>query len=377
MPDHLVIVASAGPRNSNGGIHSLFELTKHLADWDVTLVTQRDAPLLQKWRTTSISTKVIPYVGYTRYWTSQIQFAKLFRRLPAKAVVCNDIVSMLCVAPIARLHSIPVVFFVRDIFEPNRRYGCKWQLAAQLASTIVVLSEEMQMALNSRLRAFTRKIRIEPVYSNVDLQAMRPPTANDRRTTRRELGIEQDEFAIVYTAGFCDKKNQLELIKALPSLFNQMPSARVHFVGDFASDDPYCNKCASEAASLGILHRMVFHGYCSAVSRWYQAADCTLLASRREGLARAMIESLACGTPVVSFDVCSAEEILSKSGCGFVAAQGDYDELFGAVTRLNGNEHLRNNMGQSGRELSERLFDPIKNTARFSELIHELCRSTR
>jgi glycosyltransferase involved in cell wall biosynthesis len=96
----------------------------------------------------------------------------------------------------------------------------------------------------------------------------------------------------------------------------------------------YARRCLETVRRLGLEEHARFHGFSDRVTEWYQACHIVLLASRREGLARCMIESLACGTPVVSFDACSAREVLEEHDCGRVVPQGGYAGLAAAYVRL-------------------------------------------
>jgi glycosyltransferase involved in cell wall biosynthesis len=51
---------------------------------------------------------------------------------------------------------------------------------------------------------------------------------------------------------------------------------------------------------------------------WYNAADVFCLASKREGWPNVLMESLACGTPVVAADIVSVPEIVSSNRNGFI-----------------------------------------------------------
>jgi glycosyltransferase involved in cell wall biosynthesis len=173
----------------------------------------------------------------------------------------------------------------------------------------------------------------------------------------------------------CAKKNQLALIEQLPALFDQTPQAHLHFVGDFDPQrDSYARRCEAAVNSGGLAERVTFHGYSTRIGDWYRAADCVLLASRREGLARCMIEALACGTPVVSFDVTSAHEILDRCGPQLVAPQGDYARLFAALGRLAEDPDARAKIGRTGAELARRRFSAEAATTQFAQLASRLTR---
>jgi glycosyltransferase involved in cell wall biosynthesis len=101
---------------------------------------------------------------------------------------------------------------------------------------------------------------------------------------------------------------------------------------------------------------------------WYRAFDLLAIASRNEGLARCMVESLACGTPVVSFDVCSAREILEEHNCGVAVPQGDYQQLVQAITTLARDNDKRRRFGAAAVAAAHELFDSRRIVARYEEL---------
>ena len=161
-------------------------------------------------------------------------------------------------------------------------------------------------------------------------------------------------------AAFEPRKGQLDFIReAAPRLVRSAPRARVYFVGDF---DPvgndYARRCLEEAERAGLMKSVSFVGYTERVADWYRALDAVTISSRNEGLARCMIEAVACGTPVVSFDVCSAREVLEERGCGVVVAGGDHAGLAGALARLASDASERGRLGGRGVAAARELFDP-------------------
>jgi glycosyltransferase involved in cell wall biosynthesis len=100
-----------------------------------------------------------------------------------------------------------------------------------------------------------------------------------------------------------------------------------------------------------------------------------IVASRNEGLARCMIESLACGTPVVSFDVCSAREILQGHDCGVVVSGGDYDAMVHEIVTLFEAGEVRAELGHRAAEAAKKLFNPPEIISRYEQLYLSLTKN--
>lgn len=67
---------------------------------------------------------------------------------------------------------------------------------------------------------------------------------------------------------------------------------------------------------------------------YYSAADILVLASSREGWPNVLLESLACGTPVVATDVGGVPEIIQKDGVGRLMKKPSSADLVNAVKLL-------------------------------------------
>jgi glycosyltransferase involved in cell wall biosynthesis len=298
----------------------------------------------------------------TDFITSNTQMVRLVRERGIRVIHCNDHPALWTAAPGARLAGARVVSNLRDTLGVR---GPKWKMSRILSDRLVVLSDEMKSYVETvlprpRLLPGSRFAPVERIYSLVDLEQMSPLEPAERALLRRRLGIEEQTFAIAVVAAFVAKKQQLGLIRHLAAHPGSIPrDGRFYFVGDFSPDtDAYCRACQAEAGSEALADRLRFVGYTPAVRDWYRAADVILVPSREEGLARCMIEGLACGTPVVSFDVCSAREILEGGGCGSVVPQGDYPDLLAALSRLQGDAPGRARLGRAGAELARRRFAP-------------------
>ena len=103
----------------------------------------------------------------------------------------------------------------------------------------------------------------------------------------------------------------------------------------------------------------------------FKALDAIVIGSRNEGLARAMIEGMACGVPVVSFSVCSAREMLDDTAAGEVVLNGDHVALAEALIRLAADPKRSAEMGRCGRLVAEQKFETERVRAGYLALYDE------
>ena len=89
---------------------------------------------------------------------------------------------------------------------------------------------------------------------------------------------------------------------------------------------------------------------------------------------RGMIEAMSCGRPVVSFDVCSAREVLLQQSAvaGAVVEMGDYEAMARALIRYATDRNAQAAAGRAGSEIAGSLFDPDRVVERHEAVYREL-----
>ena len=96
------------------------------------------------------------------------------------------------------------------------------------------------------------------------------------------------------------------------------------------------------------------------------------MTSRYEGFPMVLLETMACGLPVVTYTCkCGPREIIRDGEDGFLVEEGDTDRFEACLVRLMKDERLRQEMGRRARENITR-FSQENVMARWRQLYEEL-----
>ena len=88
----------------------------------------------------------------------------------------------------------------------------------------------------------------------------------------------------------------------------------------------------------------------------YQQTDVVASLSRYEGFGYTALEAMACGKPVVAFDVTGLRDVLAQGASGFLVTPGDVAGLAGKCRLLVDQPDLARRMGATGRTVATGQF---------------------
>ena len=159
--------------------------------------------------------------------------------------------------------------------------------------------------------------------NGVDLDLLKP---GNRSRARRELGLTRRTLGSV--GWLIERKGHHHVIRALASL----PDTDLLIVGE----GPERDSLERLAGSLGLTGRVRFLGTLTQqnLAAVYGALDALVLASSREGWANVLLESMACGTPVVASAIWGTPEVVTSPDAGVLMEKFDAEGIVDGVRRL-------------------------------------------
>jgi glycosyltransferase involved in cell wall biosynthesis len=227
-------------------------------------------------------------------------------------------------------------------------------LHARLADALI--------ATNSRTAADLRRIlrvpeeKLHTILGGVDTGCFFPDPEG-RRRLRDMWGLAEHEFAVGLLGRFDEVKGQKELIRAVGMLRaegrRQVRLVLAGFPASLSRED--LTTCLSEA---GLADSTVITGRRSDIRACIAALDLGVAASTgSEAIARAALEIMACGVPLLGSDVGVMSDLLDASA---LVPPGDVPALADALRRILDEPARKETLARRQRmrmeELSERLF---------------------
>ena len=165
--------------------------------------------------------------------------------------------------------------------------------------------------------------RVVVLRNGVDLELFYPV---DRATARSRLGMHRRTLGSV--GHLIGRKGHHHVIRALA----RIPDTDLVIVGN----GPERRSLENLAADLRVNDRIRFLGTMdqAALRDVYTALDALVLASSREGWANVLLESMACGTPVIASAVWGTPEVVSTPQAGVLMPSLDEHGIVAAVDKL-------------------------------------------
>ena len=221
----------------------------------------------------------------------------------------------------------------------------------------IVANSQAGAVFNRRVLGFPAD-HYRVVRNGVDTTRFRPV---DAMATRTSLGLAPTTPVIGMFASLKPQKNHPLLLRAARAILDALPDARFLFVGDILpggkhGSNDYARNVQDSVDELGLRSACQFLGNRTDLPELYSSCDLTVLPSLFEGTPNAVLESLACGCPVVATDVADNALIVPDRQVGRVVPSNDQEALSRAIVEILTVPGYRATLAANARAWAEREF---------------------
>lgn len=254
----------------------------------------------------------------------------------------------------------------------HKRYDLShlhWTLKRKAVERLrpVIVSPSRHYAQKARQSGLFRGCHVEHIPNGIDTTAFSPV---EKRLARNLLHLPQDVPLLLFSAmNTEDHRKGFDLLaQALQNIQNaQQFDLHCLVVGASHSGKqvlPY------PSHYLGRLHDTI------ALTLAYSAADMFICPSREDNLPNTILESMACGTAVVAFDVGGIADMVAHGKTGYIAQAEDPMDLAEGIRQLVVNSDHRQQQAATARRVVEQTFAIEAISQRYRNLYENILRDS-
>jgi glycosyltransferase involved in cell wall biosynthesis len=158
------------------------------------------------------------------------------------------------------------------------------------------------------------------------------------------------------------------LLEAWAQVAEQHPTWSLRIYGDGPLED----ELAARAAAPDLAGRARLVGFTPDLPRVLLRSQVFVLSSRFEGMPMVLLEAMAAGSAVVSFDCPTGpRQLITHEVNGLLVPPGSVDDLAAAIQRVLADDALRRDLGRNAR-LAVRQLDPAVVARRWDRLLNDV-----
>ena len=226
--------------------------------------------------------------------------------------------------------------YILDLYLPKNQLFAK--LIHSKRHRIVTITE----VIKKKIEADYHLKNIKKIQNPIDILAI-------ENSSKTSLDI---DFQFIIAAGRMTENKQFDLLIKCYAASN-LPENNIKLI--LLGDGENRKSLEVLTFELNLSDKIIFKGQVENPFVYFANAKFLVLSSLHEGLPMVLLESLACGTPVISFDCLSGpSEIIVNKQNGLLVENQNFNQLKEAINLFHDNETLYNYCKQNSKKSIEK-----------------------
>lgn len=259
-----------------------------------------------------------------------------------------------------KCHRCPQLGGKRSRDVAYRVWTRKEQVFSNVSRTrLKIVAPSRWLAETAKNSAIFSRFDVSVIPYGVDVTTFRP---KNRREERKNYGIDDGAFVILFVASYQTARKGFDYLREVIKEIGKEDAITVVSVGP-----------KIELDFPGVIHRNLGYIY----SAWemagiYSAVDVYVIPSLEDNLPNTVLESLACGVPVVGFETGGIPDMVEMDKTGLIVKKGDIGMLRNAILGLMRNKVKRDEMSRECRKIATRRYSLEAQAELYLELYRDV-----
>lgn len=348
--------------NLEGAPKSFYELAKGLKRAgcvEPVVLSHVDGPLMELYKQEGIEVKVIEnfnLFGLTtkkqldNFYENQV---KLIRSLDIDVIYGNTI-ELFWAMQCAKKLDIPSVWNIRESEDPFSSYNYNARIKESMIDALrypykVVFvadaTKNVYEPLNTQHNFMT-------IHNGFDKELANTKTKNTtREIVRAKLNIEKDELSVLILGTVCDRKGQMDLLKAIEKLDNRHTNNMKFFI---VGDRKYLAYSQEMHKLIDTLpenkrSRITVVDETPEIHKYYLSSDIFVCSSRVESFPKVIQEAMYYKLAIITTPVFGIVEQVKHNTSALYYEPGDIEKLTQHIMKLSSDEKLRKQLSTNAK----------------------------
>lgn len=184
-------------------------------------------------------------------------------------------------------------------------------------------------------RSILKDKEIKLIYNGVDESVFKN---HDKRKARKHLNLPQDKLVLLFVA-YGGLETKIKGAHLIQHVLERLPRENVLFLS-----------IGNVTANPGYLKALPYIDDEKQLAYYYSAADLFIYPSLADNCPLVVLESLSCGTPVITFNTGGIPELVGHEETGYIAEYNNITDLTKGLEYYMKNPRLLKKMGKNARE---------------------------
>ena len=240
------------------------------------------------------------------------------------------------------------------MFYPVEKYLSKFT-----DDLILINNEDYELALK-KFRAkkthYVPGVGIDPEKFNFEL------SLNEKAKLRKEIGLNENDFVMIYPAELSKRKRQLWLINCISNLLKEYDNIHLLLPGK----DSLNSECQKIVKKLNLENQIHFLGYRKDIPKLLKISNLSLSSANQEGLPVNIMEAMYIGIPIIATNCRGNRDLVINGVNGYLVNLEDSNNFCDSILKIYYKSKDVLGFGKKSKELIqdymlENIYNSFKN----------------